>query len=177
MRTYPEAISKFINYSNAAINGEPPTAPATGTFSKNTVTIISGSFEPIADEHWPREGHVVASYNGMIWSISGVNDFGPAPPVRTYTPETNTWKEVADSQAPFGEVLFYSGYQVYETVYMYVDFPESSNNGDWDSSTRYDKLVPKEECPPLPTYLLLYQNLCHQFTTCYFNTETNLWPE
>ena len=138
--------------SSAAINGAPPTAPATSTFSKSTVTIISGSFEPIADEPGPREGHVVAAYNSMIWSFTGVNDLGPAPPVGTYTPETNTWKEVADSQAPFGEVLFHSGCQVYETVYMYVDSPESGNNGGWDSSTRCDKIVPEEECPPLPTY-------------------------
>ena len=91
----------------------------------------------------------------MIWLIAGVNDFGPAPPVRAYEPETNTWNEVAASQAPFGEVLFHSGYQVQETVYMYVDFPESGNVGLYSYNIETNQWADLTAAPgqPLPMFV------------------------
>ncbi len=85
-----------------------------------TMSITSETFEPIAEE--PDNGRdtpVVAAYDKKIWSIAGQGGSGPVLPVRTYTPETDTWATVSSSEAPFGQPSIRAYCQVVETVYIF----------------------------------------------------------
>ncbi len=87
-----------------------------------TMTIVSATFESIADAHWPRESHAGAAYDDKVWSVGGKTDLGSTPPlVEKYDPKTDAWMEIAGSEAPFGEDRVHSGCQAGDTVYMWSD--------------------------------------------------------
>ncbi len=109
------------------------------------------SWEQIASE--PNDGrydHVLAAYDDKIWAIGGTDDVTGTLPVRTYDPATNTWADVANSMAPWGDSEPRSGCQVGSRVYLYGDQFSYHGLVYYDMATnQWQQVVDAVNPPPL----------------------------
>ncbi len=109
---------------------------SSGTYSDTSVitkTISLGGWVQITDE--PENGrmdNVLASYNGLLWSVTGYGDNGN---VRTYDAGTDSWN-IVGTPAPFGSNYARSGCHPFGSaaenkVFVYGDAATSGFTGLW----------------------------------------------
>jgi subtilisin family serine protease len=133
-----------------------------------TKTIVTGGlWQQIPNE--PDNGRmdtVVASYDGLVWSING---YGSNANVRYYDPVADTWTTVAGSAPSFGVSYARSGCQVTDTVYVYGDTTTPGFTGLWSYSmdtNTWASLSPGGSPPPTDIWAPAWaydpeDNLCY----------------
>lgn len=117
----------------------------TSTFYK---VIVAASWTNVANE--PNNGrmdNVVASYNNLIWSITGQ---GENNQVRYYDPSNDTWTSIENSEPPFGTNYARSGSNYGSKVYIYGDAITTGFTGLWSYdmiSNTWTNLTPSGTAP------------------------------